>query len=241
VLLVAAMWNHGVQMGMATGAAGAMAPAFFTGAELPDIVAYIFAAPHDPRGETSPTVLGVPERGKQLFAEKGCARCHAVGSKGSGRGPTLGPHASGATVIQLASRLWNHGPAVRARRGIEVPRLTGQEMADIIAYLHASHYFDRVQGAARRGQRLVQRKGCLSCHSIYEKGGGRAPDLAKSNVVSSQLGQLSAMWNHGRYMENQSRLRAVVLSTLTAQELSDITRYLAGLGSGAPVGPPRPK
>ena len=29
-----------------------------------------------------------------------------------------------------------------------------------------------------------------------------------------------------------------LLPTLTAQELSDITRYLAGLGGGAPVGPP---
>ena len=65
--------------------------------------------------------------------------------------------------------------------------------------------------------------------------------FATSNVVSSQVDQLSAMWNHGRQMENLAKRRAVVLPTLTAQELSDITRYLAGLATGAPVGPPRPK
>jgi hypothetical protein len=32
-----------------------------------------------------------------------------------------------------------------------------------------------------------------------------------------------------------------VLPTLTGQQLADITRFLAGLGAGAPVGPPRSK
>jgi cytochrome c2 len=243
VLLAAAMWNHGAQMGEATGAAG-VEGATFAGTELPDIVAYILAAGRDPRGEAAPTVFGVAERGTRLFAEKGCARCHNIGSSGSGRGPSLGPRASGATVTELAGRLWNHGPTLRAdltTPGIRVPRLTGQEMADITAYLHASFYFDRVRGDGRRGERRVQDKGCLRCHTIYNKGGRLAPDFATSNVVSSQVGQVSAMWNHGRQMENLAKRRAVVLPTLTAQELSDITRYLAGLGGGAPVGPPRSK
>lgn len=243
ILLAAVMWNHGAQMAEATGAAG-VEGATFAGTELPDIVAYILAAGRDPRGEAAPTVFGVAERGTRLFAEKGCASCHNVGGKGSGRGPNLGPRASRATVVELAGRLWNHGPALRAdltTRGVRVPHLTGQEMADITAYLHASFYFDRVQGDGRRGERRVQDKGCLKCHSIYNKGGRLAPDFATANVVSSQVGQLSAMWNHGRQMENLAKRRAIVLRTLTAQELSDITRYLAGLGSGAPTGPPRSK
>jgi cytochrome c2 len=243
VLLAATMWNHGAQMGLAMGAAG-VERVRFAGTELPDLVAYMLATGGDPRGETVPTVLGVPERGERLFVEKGCARCHPVGGTGSGRGPRLGPHAAGTTVTELAGRLWNHGPALRAdvkTRVVGVPRLTGQETADLIAYLHASYYFDRVQGDARRGRRLVQDKGCLRCHSIYNTGGRAASDFATSNVVSSQLGQLSAMWNHGRYMENDARRATVLLPLLTAQELSDITRYLAGLGSGAPVGPARPR
>ena len=243
VLLAAVMWNHAARMADATGAAS-LEGATFTGTELPDIVAYILAAGRDPRGEAAPTLFGVAERGTQLFGEKGCARCHNVGANSSGRGPTIGPRASRVTVIELAGRLWNHGPTLRAdqaTRGIPPRRLTAQEMADITAYLHASFYFDRVQGDGRRGERRVQDKGCLRCHSIYNKGGRLAPDLATSNVISSQVGQLSAMWNHGRQMENVAKRKALVLPRLTAQELSDITFYLAGLGTGAPVGPPRPK
>jgi len=243
VLLAAVMWNHGAEMAEATGAANGEGAAF-AGTELPDIVAYILAAGRHPRGEAAPRVFGVAERGTQLFGEKGCARCHNVGDNGSGRGPSFGPRASRGTVAELAGRLWNHHPVLRAdltTRGVRVHRLTGQEMADITAYLHASFYFDRVQGDGRRGERRIQDKGCLRCHSIYNKGGRLAPDFAKSNVISSQVGQLSAMWNHGRQMENLAKRKALVLPRLTAQELSDITSYLAGLGSGAPVGPPRPK
>ena len=243
VLLAAAMWNHGALMGEAMRVAG-VEPAPFAGAELPDIMAYVLAAARDPRDEATPLVLGVPERGKQLFAEKGCARCHTVGTRRTARGPSLGPHTPRATVTELAGRLWNHGPAVRAymtKLGIAVPRLAEQEMADITAYLHAALYFDPARGDGRRGQRLVQDKGCLRCHSIYNKGGNLAPDLARSNVVSSQPGQLSTMWNHGRQMENSARLRNGGLPTLTGQQVADISRFLAGLGTGAPIGPPRPK
>jgi mono/diheme cytochrome c family protein len=243
ILLAAVMWNHGIARGETRGAAG-IERTTFAGAELPDIMAYVLAADRDPRAEAAPVVLGVAERGRELFADKGCAKCHAVGGRSTARGPSLGPHVPRATVTELAGRMWNHGAAVRTyltTLGIEVPRLAGQEMADITAYLHDSLYFDPSQGNGQRGQRLVQSKGCLRCHSIFGKGGELAPDLARSNVVSTQSGQLSALWNHGRQMENAARLQAIGLPTLTGQQLADISRFLAGLGAGAPVGPPRSK
>jgi len=51
-------------------------------------------------------------------------------------------------------------------------------------------------------------------------------------VVSSKVGQLTAMWNHGPVMENEAKRRSVTLPTLSGQELSDITAYLAGVGGG---------
>ena len=132
-------------------------------------------------------------------------------------------------MTNLPVVLWNHRVATRSLR---LPHLTGQDMADITAYLHASYYFDPPQGDARRGRRRLEDKGCLGCHSIYGEGGKSAPDFAKSNVVNSKLGQLTAMWNHAPYMENDARRRAMTLPRLTGQELSDITTYLAALASG---------
>lgn len=41
-----------------------------------------------------------------------------------------------------------------------------------------------------------------------------------------------AVWNHARIMDNAAKRRGMELPRLTAQDLSDITTYLAGLGSG---------
>ena len=226
LLMAAAMWNHVSQMGDAMDAAGVTRTPF-AGTELQGIVAYIRTAGRDPRGESAPLVVGVPDRGQRLFVDKGCAGCHAVDGKGSGPGPSIGPRSPRAAVTDLPVVLWNHRDVARTRR---LPRLTGQDMADITAYLHASYYFDPPQGDARRGRRRLEDKGCLGCHSIYGIGVKSAPDFATSNVVSSKLGQLTAMWNHGPYMENEAKRRGMTLPTLTAQELSDITTYLAGLG-----------
>jgi mono/diheme cytochrome c family protein len=107
-------------------------------------------------------------------------------------------------------------------------------MADVSAYLYTVYYFDAAAGRAGSGRDLVRRKGCLSCHSIYRKGAGTAPDLAIDNVVATPAGQVAAMWNHGRYMETAARRQSAELPRLTGQEMADITTYLAALGSGPP-------
>jgi mono/diheme cytochrome c family protein len=236
VLLTAAMWNHGSQMTEAMKAAG-VARVRLSGAELTDMVAYIRTTGGDRPGTPAAAPFGVAERGKGLFADKGCATCHVVVDNRSA-GPSFRSKVPSGSITELAARMWSHGRAAgggRTTPGTPLSRLTGQETADIVAYLHASYYFDPAEGDGRRGRRLLQDKGCLRCHSVYSKGGGVAPDLARSNVVSTQTGQLTAMWNHGRFMANTARRQAVVLPKLTPQELSDITRYLAALGSVVPT------
>jgi mono/diheme cytochrome c family protein len=237
VLMAAAMWNHGPRMAEAMDARGITWPTF-RGTELADLMAYIVTAAQDQGGETGPVVPGTPERGETLFADKGCATCHPVGTgKSLTTAPRLATQAHHVSASEFAGLMWNHGArmwAAMRQRGLTVPRLTGQEMADVTAYLYTAYYFDASAGRAGRGRQLVRTKGCLACHSIYRKGGNTATDLAIDNVVSTPAGQVAAMWNHGRYMETTARRQSTTLPLLTAQELADISAYLAALGSGPP-------
>ena len=231
VLVAAAMWNHGPKMAEAMKAKGITRPTF-RGTELIQIIAYLRAAGSGGPGDTQQVIPGTPERGRQLFTDKQCSTCHAVGGVGPKIGPDLGRPGQHISLTEFASRMWNHGPAMAARlkaRGAEIPQLTGQDMADVLAYLYVSRYFEAT-GNARRGQELVQAKGCLTCHAIGGKGGKTprvAADLATSTVTGSPAALMAGMWNHGGLMEAKAEAEQVAWPQLTGQNLNDIATYLA--------------
>ncbi|MBI4608965.1 MAG: cytochrome c [Candidatus Rokubacteria bacterium] len=239
VLVAAAMWNHGPEMAEAMKAQGIERPTF-QGKELVDLIAYVVQAARDGAGQTAQVIPGTPERGGKLFSEKRCIVCHSVGGKGGKVGPELGRRGHHVSLTQFAGLMWNHGPAMWAvmrERGVQVPRLRGQEMADILAYLYVSHYFDQAASGAR-GQELVETKGCLTCHSIRGKGGKISADFATSRLVGSPAGLLAGMWNHARFMEAQAQKQEIPWPVLTGQELADISTYLASLSKAIA---PKPK
>ncbi len=230
VLVAAAMWNHGPQMAETMKAKGIPRPAF-RDREMVDLIAYVVGAAKDPGGETAQVVPGTPARGEKLFAERQCAVCHSVGGKGGKVGPDLGSAGHHLSLTRFAERMWNHGPAMWAKMKeyrIEVPKLSGQDMADVLAYLYTSRYFDQ-KASAQRGAQLVRNKGCLTCHSVRGKGGKLAADYATSSVVGSPASLIAGMWNHSAYMEAKAQKQDVAWPTLTGQELADIATYLASL------------
>lgn len=236
VLVAAALWNHGPEMAEALKTRGIPRPTFEQ-RELGDIIAYVQSAGKDGGGQQVQVAPGTPERGQELFAEKGCIVCHSVGGKGGKLGPELGRRQH-VSLTQFAALMWNHGPGMWAKmkeRRIQVPRLTGQEMADIVAYLYASHYFDQ-PGSARRGQQLIRDKGCLTCHATQGKGGKVGADLATYQALRSSAGLVAALWNHPRFLEAQKQ--EVLWPILIGQELADIAAYLGGLPR---TGAPKPK
>lgn len=241
VLVAAAMWNHWPQMAEAMRTKGITRP-IFEGREMVDLIAYIVSAARDPGGETEQVVPGTPERGRQLFADKKCVVCHAVGGQGGRVGPELGRPGHHVSLTQFVSRLWNHGPAMAARmkeHAIEIPKLSGQDMADLLAFFYVSHYFEAT-GSPRRGGELVQAKGCLTCHSVRGKGGKVAADFATSTVVRSPASLVAGMWNHSRLMEGQAEKQQVPWPVLNGQELADISAYFVSLSK--PAAPkPAPK
>jgi mono/diheme cytochrome c family protein len=236
VLVAAAMWNHGPEMAETMKARGIARPTF-QGKELGDLIAYIVSAAKEVSGDTAQVVPGTPERGQKLFNEKRCIVCHRVGGKGGQVGPELGHRGHHVSLTQFAALMWNHGPNMWVKMkelGIEVPRLTGQEMADVLAYLYVSHYFDQVASAAR-GQQLVQSKGCVICHSVRGRGGKIGPDFSTSRVVASPASLIAGMWNHSRFMEAQAQKQKVAWPVVSGQELADIAAYLASISkAGGP-------
>lgn len=237
VLVAAALWNHGPEMVETLKAVGLERPAF-AGKELADIIAYVQTAAKDVGTDRVRVVSGTPERGEKLFREKRCVACHSVAGKGGKVGPELGRRQH-VSLTQFAALMWNHAPGMWAQmqaRGIQVPRMTGQEMADVVAYLYASHYFDQ-PGDAGRGEQLVQAKDCTACHAIRGKGGkiGGA-DLGSYAGLRSSAGLVAALWNHPRYLQAQKQ--EVPWPVLTGQELADVASYLSTLPK---VAAPKPK
>jgi mono/diheme cytochrome c family protein len=233
VLVAARMWSHGARMADTMKAQGVERPSF-KGNELVDIIAYITTSAKDTAGDSAQVVPGTPERGEKLFRDKQCASCHTIAGKGGKVGPELG-RAHHVSLTQFAGLMWNHGPSMWAKmkeRGVQPPELTGQEMADIVAYLYTTHYFDPAAGNSARGQQLVQGKGCVACHSVAGKGGKTAGDFAKSSVVGTPPALIAAMWNHSREMENQAEKLGIRLPTLKGQELADMSSYFRSLTKG---------
>jgi mono/diheme cytochrome c family protein len=235
VLVAAAMWNHAPRMAEEFKEAGTRRPTL-TGRELLDIIAYIGSAAEATAGETQQVVPGTPERGRALFAEKKCATCHAVGGKGPRVGPDLGREGHHVSLTEFASRMWNHAPGMTAKMRemkIDVPQLSGQQMADILAYLFTSRYFERA-GSAKRGEALLQSKGCLGCHAVAGKGATVGGDFARSALVGSPDRLVAGMWNHGAAMEAQADKRQIAWPELKGAELADIAAYFATLTRAAP-------
>jgi mono/diheme cytochrome c family protein len=216
-----------------------MARPTLDGKEMLDIIAYIGTAARDTGGDTAQVVPGTPANGERLFSERRCATCHAVAGKGGRVGPDLGRAGHHVSLTQFAARMWNHGPKMwgaMKERGIEVPKLSGQDTADILAYLYVAHYFDPAASASR-GARALSDKGCTTCHSVNGKGGKVAADFATSNVVGSPGALIAGLWNHGPLMETATQKQGVAWPVLQGRELADMAAYLNSLGQRRTTAP----
>lgn len=230
VILAATMWNHGPAMAERMRAAGIPRPSF-TGRELEDLVAYVLATSKE-GGETMVQVRpGRPDEGAKVFDAKQCDVCHQAAGRGGQVGPALGGRTTRINLTQFAGRMWNHGPRMWAEmrsRGIDVPQLSGQEAADILAYLYATAYTGPA-GSAQRGRQVVQRAGCANCHGIEGKGRTVGPDLARSRAGASPAALVAGMWNHSLGMQIQTQRQNVKWPDLSGQDLSDLAAYLRSL------------
>jgi mono/diheme cytochrome c family protein len=228
IVLAAAMWNHGPQMRAVMEQAGITRPQL-SGADIADVMAYIRATGGGGPEAGVYLLPGNPETGRQLFQQKRCAVCHGPEGRG-GVGPNLRHTREefhrGLTPV--AALMWNHGPRIwdkMAEMAVPFPTLTGQEMADLVAFLYTLHYFDE-PGSVSRGREVFGSKGCAGCHGATGRGSGGGPDLTGKLGAGPAVAIAAAMWNHGAAMEQVVRARGLPWPNLDGRELADIVAFL---------------
>ncbi|WP_211236017.1 c-type cytochrome [Leisingera aquimarina] len=80
-------------------------------------------------------------RGRELFAEKGCVVCHSVNGVGGTDARALDADTMKEKMnpFEFAARMWRGAPAMITLQEEELGgqiELSGQELADIIAFVH---------------------------------------------------------------------------------------------------------
>jgi len=217
ILWAQMMWNHSVQMEKEMKRTG-LPNIEFKGNEMVDLIAYIRSlSPGTEKVYLSP---GDSKSGERLFTQKGCIQCHAPGDKYDLSKKKEFPR----TLAQLAGVMWNHSQEMRIgmeKKGIRFPDLSPQEMADLIAYLFSTRYFDE-PGNAERGSAVFVKKQCNLCHAKGAKEG----DLSRLKGQISPIFMAQAMWNHGPQMLEKMRKAKVPWQKTDGKEMVDLMEYL---------------
>jgi len=210
------MWNHAPQMAQAM--KDRQVPKVeFEGSEMVDLIAYVRGL--NPKAEKVYLSPGDPEAGARLFSTKECLKCHTPGGNLDLTRRKNFPR----TLAQLAGLMWNHSYEMWRRmeeKGIHRPALSPQEMADIIAYLFSTRYFD-APGDPGRGKALFLKKRCDLCH-----GKGKVPDLSNLRGQISPILMAQTMWNHGPQMLEEMRKIKVPWQKIDETDMVDLMAYL---------------
>lgn len=169
-----------------------------------------------------------PTKGSRLFANKGCARCHALKGEGGKIGPDFGRVDLGNTPLEMVAKLWNHIPSMNVgmeRVKMIKPNLTGQEFTEISAYLYFLKFFDE-PGDATRGRSIFNEKGCGTCHFLSGKGKEGEPGLDQFPQNISPVFLAQSIWNHGPVMIARMVALGVKWPTFEGTEMMDLLEYI---------------
>jgi mono/diheme cytochrome c family protein len=233
--LVTAMWNHAPQMFERMRVERVAYPDLSYD-DVAQLLAYLYMSRHvdDP---------GDPVQGRELFAEKGCVRCHAVGGIGGKIGPDLAVASDLTGPMEWTQALWNHAARMHEateREGIPWPQFEGHELRDLYAYVRQnSPHGSAPAGDPARGWQVFQQKSCTGCHSIRAADQLEGPNLGPGQQLPETFTGLGgAMVTHSPQMEKAMARQGITRPQLSGQEMTDVFAFLYSLRYADPAGSP---
>lgn len=220
------MWNHAPSMEAGMERAGLPWPNF-TGREMNDLLAYIRDNSSGLRSERK-LFPANPYNGWKVFQDKGCIDCHSV----KGEGGTIGPELASrrylpSSMVEFAGVMWNHSPAMfrtMKEEKVERPKLQGQEMADLMAFLAGLRYFEPA-GSPKSGAGLFIQRGCANCHGPTGEGTGKGPRLRGKRGFGT-IALATALWSHGPEMYQRTKSVGLPWPKLGESDLGDLISFL---------------
>ncbi len=177
---------------------------------------------------------GSPTRGGALFSSLGCNACHGLYGVGPKLGPDLGTSLpSGSSPVRIIADMWNHSPQMWEKMRdaqLGFPRISEQDMLDLLAYLYVVRYLN-VPGNADRGEELFSSKGCVQCHTLGSRSGGPGPDLSQFHAATPIL-WAQRMWNHGYRMKTLLEEKKTPWPTFEGDEMLDLLTFVQTKSTG---------
>jgi mono/diheme cytochrome c family protein len=225
--LAATIWNHAPAMWVETRLRNTTRPAM-DAQQAADLFAFFYAL----RFFEEPGDAG---RGKALFTERRCASCHGITTVKLPPAKPLNEWTVPRDPLELVETMWNHSTSMRAemeRAHIRPPRLTGQEVADLLVYIRSTEGLPRRPGvfqvsSPEQGAELFDSKGCTACHG----------PITRFSIAlrASTLTDIAAdMWNHGLDMSPKApALEPGQMRSITAYIWS---RRMTGNSGSGPTG-----
>ena len=180
---------------------------------------------------------GDAARGRTLFVSKGCVVCHAINEVGGTSAAPLDPEAAPGDVdaLDFVARMWWGAEAMifmqQRELGVQID-FTGQELADIIAFVHdpgERRKFSQpalAQGDPEAGRDIV-RSWCTACHVVDLEGTGADAGPALPALLAGR--QRSADEIRGWLADPHPPMPNLNLSR---QEIENILAYLESLTGG---------
>lgn len=232
--LVAAMWNHAPRMWESMQSQNIAYPVLDY-EESGQLVAFLYLAGHADQP-------GNAQRGRELFVQKQCARCHSD----SRLAPDLARTTLPNTPVSWTQVLWNHGSEMQARMakaGVAWPKFQANDLRDLYAYVRQANGNagpERVvEGDPARGWNVFQQKGCLACHGLTRDSGSLAPAFGHDRQLPPTFAQFGeAMLNHFPEMQRAMNTRANAMPVFADSEMADLAVFLYSLHFLEPSGSP---